>query len=238
MKEGETLDIWSEVWDVEGAANALSASAEPYNDVVIGCGYRLRLEKAPAEIQLFPDQHVACIRRPYFDIRMSDVTEVEPLEGRVRIEASDFKTKAVAVFESTGSITFHCSDREKPQVAPPKEGPQAESISTQTEKKEAENRVTLTGRIGRDPELRTTSNGKKVLRVPLAVHKEGQDKAEWHNVLFFEEKAVKAHETLKKGELITIYGYVHTREALTKTGIKKQVEEIYAAGFGTPKEKK
>lgn len=88
-----------------------------------------------------------------------------------------------------------------------------------------DNRVVLTGRIGRDPQLHTTSKGKQITKLPLAIH-EGETTA-WHTILFFDEKAKVAAETLHKGDLATIIGYRHQREVVTKTGIKKQVEEIH-----------
>ncbi len=47
------------------------------------------------------------------------------------------------------------------------------------------NRVLLTGRLTRDPEMRETASGKSVAQFAIATHdyRSGTEKAEYHNVV-------------------------------------------------------
>lgn len=48
------------------------------------------------------------------------------------------------------------------------------------------NRVLLTGRLTRDPELRTTASGKAVTQFGIATHEfvsGGKEKSEYHNIV-------------------------------------------------------
>ena len=127
-----------------------------------------------------------------------------------------------------------------PKEEPPTAAAEAEVAETQeenprednntTERRENPDRVTLTGNVGRDPEVRTTVKGRKVLKFPLGVH-EGE-KTNWHDVLFFDEKAEKVAAEIAKGKLVTVVGYKHEREAEVKKGnttLRKKVIEIYGA---------
>lgn len=74
------------------------------------------------------------------------------------------------------------------------------------------------------------------MKFPLGVH--GGEKTLWHDVLFFDEKAERVAAELSKGQLVTVVGYKHEREAEVKKGnttFKKKVVEIYGALVQTPK---
>jgi len=55
------------------------------------------------------------------------------------------------------------------------------------------NRVTLVGRLGRDPELKQTANGLSYANVSLATSKKvkGEEKTTWHNLVAFQSTAKK-----------------------------------------------
>jgi single-stranded DNA-binding protein len=69
--------------------------------------------------------------------------------------------------------------------------------------------------------------------MPLAVH-EGETTS-WHTILFFDDAAQRAIDTLKKGNLVTVIGYKHVRDVQKRDGSSAQVEEIYAAAVQPPK---
>lgn len=78
------------------------------------------------------------------------------------------------------------------------------------------NKVTLLGRLGRDPELRN-GNNTAVARLSIATTEKWRDKqgnpqerTEWHNVSLFGRQAEIAGEYLHKGELVYIEGSIRT----------------------------
>lgn len=76
------------------------------------------------------------------------------------------------------------------------------------------NKVMLIGRLGSDPEVRTSDNGKSVARISLATTESYKDKqsgerkenTSWHRVVLFDQKAKLAEEYLEKGSLVYIEG--------------------------------
>jgi single-strand DNA-binding protein len=79
------------------------------------------------------------------------------------------------------------------------------------------NRVQLIGRLGRDPELKNTSGGKKVCSFSVAVNRRWKDRqgqsreaTEWFNIEAWERLAEICGEFLKKGSLIFLEGRLQT----------------------------
>lgn len=75
------------------------------------------------------------------------------------------------------------------------------------------NRVQLIGHLGRDPELKDTSNGKKVCTFSVAVNRRKRDKegesqqvADWFNIETWERLAEICSEYLHKGSLVFLEG--------------------------------
>ena len=68
--------------------------------------------------------------------------------------------------------------------------------------------IVLTGRVGRDAELRYTSAGKPVLDVSLAVDSGYGDKKEtqWWRCSVWGDRAEKLHAHVTKGKVLTIEG--------------------------------
>jgi single-strand DNA-binding protein len=72
------------------------------------------------------------------------------------------------------------------------------------------NKVTLIGRVGKDPEIRNAGNGKPIVSFSLATSeswkdKQGQkqEKTEWHNITCFNEALCRVIENyVKKGSQI------------------------------------
>jgi single-strand DNA-binding protein len=100
------------------------------------------------------------------------------------------------------------------------------------------NRVTLIGRLGKDPEVRRLDSGVAVAKFSLATSetykdKEGnkQETTEWHNVVVWRSQAEIAEKYLKKGMLIYVEGKLTYREYTDKDNQKKYFTEIVANDF-------
>lgn len=90
------------------------------------------------------------------------------------------------------------------------------------------NKATLIGRLGGDPELRTTKNGKNVCHLNVATGGKGDDKTEWHKVIVWDKQAENAVKYLKKGSQVYIEGRIQTRSWEDK-GEKRYATEISAS---------
>jgi single-strand DNA-binding protein len=96
------------------------------------------------------------------------------------------------------------------------------------------NKVILLGHLGKDPEIKYTSNNIPVATFSLATSerfkdKDGnwQDRTEWHNVVAWQRTAEIAHEYLKKGRQVYIEGRIQTRSWEDKqSGEKKYRTEV------------
>lgn len=79
------------------------------------------------------------------------------------------------------------------------------------------NRVQLIGHLGRDPEIKTLSGGKKVCSFSMAVNRrwrdqegELQEATEWFNIEAWERLAEICADYLKKGSLVFLEGRLQT----------------------------
>lgn len=95
------------------------------------------------------------------------------------------------------------------------------------------NNVILLGRLGQDPEVRYTPDGKAVATLSLATSEsykdkngERQDRTEWHRVILWERKAEVAQEYLRKGDQAYIEGSIRTRKWTDKNGEDRYSTEI------------
>jgi single-strand DNA-binding protein len=101
------------------------------------------------------------------------------------------------------------------------------------------NKVILVGRLGRDPEARSTQNGS-VVNLRLATSESWKDKAsgerkektEWHSVVIYNEPLGKvAEQYLKKGSQVYIEGQLQTRKWTDKDGAEKYTTEVVLQRF-------
>ena len=93
------------------------------------------------------------------------------------------------------------------------------------------NRVTLHGFTGKDPEIKTFENGKKVAKFSLATQsyqkdKDGNKITDWHNLVFWEKKAELCEKYVKKGSELIVEGEISYRDYTDKDGVKKYFTEI------------
>jgi single-strand DNA-binding protein len=97
------------------------------------------------------------------------------------------------------------------------------------------NRVTLFGNLGNDPELRTTSEGLKILSFRLATNevffdkdRNKQEKTEWHTIVMFGSRAEPLARYLTKGARVLVEGRLQT-SSYEKDGIKRHKTEVIAS---------
>lgn len=103
------------------------------------------------------------------------------------------------------------------------------------------NKAILIGSLGRDPEVRTMTNGNRVVSFSMATSEGWRDKqtgerktrTEWHNVTIFNEALGKIAESyLKKGSKAYVEGQIQAREFTDKDGNQRKVIEIVIPMFG------
>ncbi len=104
------------------------------------------------------------------------------------------------------------------------------------------NKVILVGNLGRDPEIRTTQDGREIANFTLATSEswkdrstgERKEKTEWHRVVIFNEGLVNVVKNyLKKGAKVYIEGQLQTRKWTDKDGQEKYSTEVVLQGFGS-----
>jgi single-strand DNA-binding protein len=102
------------------------------------------------------------------------------------------------------------------------------------------NKVILIGNLGRDPEVRSTQDGMKIVQLSIATSEswkdkssgERKDKTEWHRVVIFNERlAETAEKYLRKGAKVYIEGQLQTRKWTDKDGAEKYTTEVVLSRF-------
>lgn len=96
------------------------------------------------------------------------------------------------------------------------------------------NKVILVGNLGKDPELRSTPQGKSVCSFSIATSDSFKDKVsgewkentEWHNVVLWERQADVAAQHLKKGSKVYIEGMLKHRSYEGKDGVTRYITEV------------
>jgi len=95
------------------------------------------------------------------------------------------------------------------------------------------NSVTLSGKLGRDVELRVTPNGTAVANLNLAVNSGYGDKKKtsWFKVVVFGKQAETIANQFKKGDAIVVNGTIEINEFTGKDGNKKSSTDIVLSKF-------
>lgn len=89
------------------------------------------------------------------------------------------------------------------------------------------------GRLTKDVELATTTNGTNVAHFPLAIernrpNKDGERETDFFNTVVYGKTAENCGKYLKKGSQIAVIGAIQNRTYTTKDGSKRQITEILA----------
>jgi len=104
------------------------------------------------------------------------------------------------------------------------------------------NKVMLIGRLGQDPEVRSTQDGRSLCTFSIATSEswndkntgEKREKTEWHRIVVFNEGLVNIiHQYVKKGSNVFIEGQLQTRKWEDKDGIEKYTTEVVLQGFNS-----
>ena len=93
------------------------------------------------------------------------------------------------------------------------------------------NKVLLTGRLTRDPEMRQLASGKAVTTFSVATNEyrtNGQEKSEYHNVVTWDRLAQICAEYLGKGQQVAVEGRIQTRSWDDDQGKRHWKTEIVA----------
>ncbi len=97
------------------------------------------------------------------------------------------------------------------------------------------NKVQIIGRLGADPEVRYTAEGKAMARARIAVSETWKDKdgkshehTEWFTIKFFGKLAEIVGEYVKKGRLVYIEGSLRTEKWKDKEGNDRYTTEVRA----------
>ncbi len=100
------------------------------------------------------------------------------------------------------------------------------------------NKVILVGRLGRDPEMRFTQNGRAVTNFTIATNEnwtdqagEKQERTEWHKIVTWGKLAENCAKLLSKGRLVYIEGRLQTRAWDDREGNKRYTTEIVATNM-------
>ena len=99
------------------------------------------------------------------------------------------------------------------------------------------NYVSLTGNLGKDPEIKRFENNEGLASFSLATSDSYKDKngekntvTEWHNIVIYKGFEI-AEKYLKKGSKIQLIGKLRTRSWDDKAGIKKYITEVVVYSF-------
>jgi single-strand DNA-binding protein len=102
------------------------------------------------------------------------------------------------------------------------------------------NKVILVGNLGKDPEVRTTQDGTKIVNLTLATSEnwndrqtgERKERTEWHRVVIFNDRIGDVAERfLKKGSKIYVEGALQTRKWTDQSGQERYSTEVVIGRF-------
>jgi single-strand DNA-binding protein len=102
------------------------------------------------------------------------------------------------------------------------------------------NKATIVGNLGKDPEIRNTQSGTKIVNLTVATSESWNDKAsgerkeqtEWHRVVIMNDAlAGVAEKYLHKGSKVYLEGKLQTRKWTDQSGQEKITTEIVIGRF-------
>lgn len=96
------------------------------------------------------------------------------------------------------------------------------------------NKVIILGRLGQDPDVRTTASGTQVVNLNVATTEAGPkdqqgnrtESTEWHRIVLFGRTAEIASQYLSKGSQVYIEGRLQTRKWQDQNGQDRYSTEI------------
>lgn len=101
------------------------------------------------------------------------------------------------------------------------------------------NKVQLIGNVGKDPEIRSTQDGKPIANLSIATSdtwkdKQGQkqEKTEWHRIVVFGKLAEIIQKYVNKGDKLFVEGKLQTKKWTDKSGQDRYTTEVVLDPFG------
>jgi len=95
------------------------------------------------------------------------------------------------------------------------------------------NKILLIGRLGGDPEERSTTGGTRVSKFSLATDNyrpgNGEKTTEWHRIVAYGKAAETCNQHLRKGRLVCVEGSLQTRCWEKSPGEKHYFTDIVAS---------
>jgi single-strand DNA-binding protein len=93
------------------------------------------------------------------------------------------------------------------------------------------NKVLLTGRLTRDPEMRSLASGKSVTQFSVATNEYagGKEKSEFHNIVTWDRLAEICGQFLGKGQQVAVEGRLQTRSWDDDQGKRHWKTEVVAS---------
>lgn len=97
------------------------------------------------------------------------------------------------------------------------------------------NRATIIGNLGKDPEVRTSQGGDKIVSFSVATTEswkdrnsgERRERTEWHRVVIFGNGLADiAERYLRKGSKVMVEGALQTRKWTDQEGVERYSTEI------------
>ncbi len=102
------------------------------------------------------------------------------------------------------------------------------------------NKVILVGNLGRDPEIRSTQNGRRMANFSVATSErwrdrqtgEPRERTEWHRVVIFNDRLVDFVEKyIGKGRKVYLEGELQTRKWTDQSGQERYMTEVVLQQF-------
>lgn len=102
------------------------------------------------------------------------------------------------------------------------------------------NKVILVGNLGKDPEIRSTQDGREIASFSIATSESWKDKTtgdkkektEWHNIVIFNPNLVTVVKNyVKKGSKLYLEGSLQTRKWVDKEGNDRYSTEVVLQNF-------
>lgn len=102
------------------------------------------------------------------------------------------------------------------------------------------NEVSLIGNVGRDPEIRSTQDGRRIANLSIATSDtwkdrnsgERKERVEWHRVVIFNERLTEIVEKyVRKGSKLFVRGALQTRKWTDQAGVEKYSTEVVLQAF-------
>lgn len=102
------------------------------------------------------------------------------------------------------------------------------------------NRVTLIGNVGKDPDIRSTQDGKEIASFTLATSESWKDKnsgekrerTEWHKVVIFSQPLIAIIKNyVHKGSKLYVEGALHTRKWSDQSGAERYITEVVIQSY-------